>query len=177
MNENKIYLDQQGYQELLKSIDMIKLKIKENSAGRKEAFDAGAGDGWDSPEFEEIERQERLLNGELAHLYDTLTRVEIIEKEDNAEIIDIGDVFKIDIYFSSDDFEEDVFKLVGGSADFNKEIKEISLNSPLGKSVYKKKVGDTTSYNVGDRQFNVLIKSKLDLTLNDEDCLQQKKTR
>ena len=44
------------------------------------------------------------------------------------------------------------------------EIQEISINSPMGNSIYKKKVGDRCSYSVNDRQFTVLIKEKLDLS-------------
>ena len=79
--------------------------------GRKEAFDAGAGDGWDSPEFEEIERTNMRLNGELRNMYESLKRIVIIEKHNDQEIVDIGDVIVADMIFSPDDMEEMTFKL------------------------------------------------------------------
>ena len=56
MENGRIYLDQEGLKDLEKEIELLKQKLAEVNKGRKEAFDAGAGDGWDSPEFEEIER-------------------------------------------------------------------------------------------------------------------------
>ena len=66
-NMEPIYLDQDGYNEYLKNIEKLKKAIQANNMGRKEAFDAGAGDGWDSPEFEE---KNDLQNAEYQH-YDS----------------------------------------------------------------------------------------------------------
>lgn len=159
-----IYLDQNGYNELLKKIEELKEAIQANNMGRKDAFDASAGDGWDSPEFEEIERTNMRLNGELRNMYESLNRVVIIEKHNNQEIVDIGDIILADMIFSPDDMEEMTFKLVGASGNFDSEIQEISINSPLGSAVYKKKIGDTCSYSVNDRNFSILLKQKLNLT-------------
>ena len=159
-----IYLDQNGYNELLKKIEKLKEAIQVNNMGRKNAFDASAGDGWDSPEFEEIERTNMRLNGELRNMYESLNMVVIIEKHNNQEIVDIGDIILADMIFSPDDMEEMTFKLVGASGNFDSEIQEISINSPLGSAVYKKKIGDTCSYSVNDRNFSILLKQKLNLT-------------
>jgi len=162
-NMEPIYLDQNGYNEHLIKIEQIKTAIQENNMGRKEAFEAGAGDGWDSPEFEEIERINMMLVGELRRMYEILNRIVIIEKHNDQEIVDIGDVIVADMILSPDDMEEMTFKLVGASGDFNAEIQEISINSPLGNAVYKKKIGDTCSYSVNNRNFLVLLKQKKDL--------------
>lgn len=166
MSHEKIYLDQKGYANLLENVEKLKARLRENDMGRKDAFDAGAGDGWDSPEFEEIERKEIMILEELRRCYDELSRVVIIERQCNSDIVDIGDTVRVDMYLSADDFEEQLFKLVGGTPNFDlsAEIKEISINSPIGNSIYKKKVGDRCSYSVGNRQFTVLIKEKLNLT-------------
>ena len=163
-NIETIYLDQDGYNEYLKKIEELKRAIQANNTGRKDAFDAGAGDGWDSPEFEEIERNNTRLNGELHNMYEILNRIIIIEKHNNQEIVDIGDVIIADMIFSPDDMEEIVFKLVGANGDFNTEIQEVSINSPLGNAVYKKKIGDTCYYSVNNRNISILLKQKLDLT-------------
>lgn len=175
MDENKIYLDQQGYNNLLKNIEILKERIQENNIGRKNAFDASAGDGWDSPEFEEIERKERMLLGELKKCYDELSRAVIVERHDETDIIDVGDTVRVDLYFSEDDFEEQLFKLVGGTPNFDlsEEIQEVSINSPMGSSVYKKKVGEQSSYSVNNRQFTVFIKEKLNLS-KQQDSLTKK---
>ena len=165
-NETPIYLDQEGYTKLLTSIEELKLRLNENNKGRKAAFDAGAGDGWDSPELEEIERNEAMIMGELQRRYDELSRVVIIEKKENSETVEIGDTIKLHTIFSEDKFEEKLFKIVGGMPNFNLdvEIQEISINSPIGKAIYQKQIGETCKYSVNNRQFKVLIKEKIDLS-------------
>ena len=165
-NETHIYLDQEGYTKLLTSIEELKTKLNETNKGRKAAFDAGAGDGWDSPEFEEIERNEAMIMGELQRRYDELSRVVIIEKKENSETVEIGDTIKLHTIFSEDKFEEKLFKIVGGMPNFNLdvEIQEISINSPIGKAIYQKQIGETCKYSVNNRQFTVLIKEKIDLS-------------
>ena len=111
-NENVLYMSEQGYQELLSEIEDIKKRIVENNKGRKAAFDAGAGDGWDSPEFEEIERVDNLLAGELRLKQEQLQRVVIVEKHNDMDSIDIGDIVNSNLIYAPDDIEEFDFKLV-----------------------------------------------------------------
>lgn len=166
--EEKIYVDKEGYQKLLNGIEEIKEKIIQNNLGRKEAFDAGAGDGWDSPEFEEIERQDRLLSAELQRRYEDLARIVIVEKHADENLIDIGDIVQIKLAITDEDCDDLIFKLVGTVNGYNSDFQEVSVNSPLGAAVYKKTIGDKVSYSVGDRAFNVTILGKVDISLKDD---------
>ena len=159
-NENVLYMSEQGYQELLNEIEDIKKRIVENNKGRKAAFDAGAGDGWDSPEFEEIERVDNLLTGELRLKQEQLQRVVIVEKHYDIDSIDIGDIVNSNLIYAPDDVEEFDFKLVAYKGNTRSNITEVSINSPLGKAVYQKKVGETVSYSVNGNEIFVEIKSK-----------------
>lgn len=161
--KEKIYLDKEGYQKYLESIEILKSRLSEISKGRKEAFEASSGDGWDSPEFEEIERQERVIEGELNRKYEELSRIVIIEKHNNEEIIDIGDVLVVDMVYSEDDCEEFTFKLVGSNGEFDAELPEISLNSPLGKAVYKKKIGENSFYEINNQKIEIFIREKVNM--------------
>ena len=165
--EEPIYLDQDGYNEFLKEIEKNKEDLRKNDMGRKEAFDAGAGDGWDSPEFEEIERNNTRLVGELQRRYSELQRIVIMEKHKDSDTIDIGDIILANMIFSPDDTEEITFKLVATSGSFGGKMQEVSINSPLGAAVYKKQIGDTCSYSVNNRNFSVYLKQKLDFTKED----------
>lgn len=161
MKEDNIYLDDEGYQKFLELIEQLKTQYKQIQSGRRESFDAGAGDGWDSPEFEEIEREERRILGQLQKMYAEKERIIIIKKHNEEQIVDIGDILVVDITFSDDDSEEDIFKLVGGDSDFTTDIKEISVNSPIGGAVYKKKIGEKCFYTVEGRDISLVIKKKL----------------
>ena len=109
-SKEKIYLDQEGVNELQAEIEDIKRKIQENNAGRKQAFDAGAGDGWDSPEYEEIQRQENLLFAQLKRQSDLLANAVIIEKEENSDLIDVGDIVDVNLVYGPNDEEEFTFR-------------------------------------------------------------------
>jgi transcription elongation GreA/GreB family factor len=43
---------------------------------------------------------------------------------------------------------------------FGDEINSITINSPMGKAIYKKSVGDTVSFSVGKNNLSVTIISK-----------------
>ena len=73
-------------------------------------------------------------------------------------------VISFDLIFSKDDVEEMTIKLVSalGLSDGN-FAREVSINSPLGKAIFGKSVGDNSSYKVNDNVIKVLIKQKLEL--------------
>ena len=87
-------------------------------------------------------------------------------------ITEYGDIFNIvfdinydrKIIFSKDDVEEMTIKLVSalGLSDGN-FAREVSINSPLGKAIFGKSVGDNSSYKVNNNVINVFIKQKLEL--------------
>lgn len=160
---DKIYLSKEGYNELLNKIDNLAQQIKKVNSGRNEAYAAGGEDGWDSPEFETIEMIDRALAGQLTMLKNELMKVEIIDKHNNNDVIDIDDIIVADISYSENSFEELTFKLVGGSVNRESDLDEVSLNSPMGKAIYKKKIGDTVSYIVEDTKMTIKIKEKIDL--------------
>lgn len=171
MNDKKnetVYLDKAGYDALLQSIEQLKEELQKNNMERKKAFGSGFGDRY-SLEIEEIERTSTRISGQLKMLYEELSKVVVIEKHNDKQLIDIGDTIVVDIMFSSDDSEEVVIKIVGGNGNFDTDIQEVSINSPLGSAVYKRKVGDTCSYSVDDRNISVLIKQKLELTKEEDD--------
>jgi len=155
-----VYLDQDGYNELLAEIERLRGELNKNGQRRREALENGARNGDDSPEFEIIGLQERLILGNLKDLYAKLNRVVIIEKHNEEDVIDIGDIVTIDMMFTEEDSEELMVKIVVGKPNLEKEIKEITINSPLGKALYQKQVGEQTSYLVNNTEFKVVIKSK-----------------
>lgn len=105
-----------------------------------------------------------MILGQLRECYLKLERAEIVEKHDDDTLVDVNDIVTVDMIFGPDDSEELEFKLVGsvGAHTSDKSgIQEVLINSPLGKSVYHKKVGEKASYKVESRVFNVEIISKI----------------
>lgn len=165
-NEEKLFLDKASYQKLIEEVEKLKEKLSENAKEKGEAYSGAVGDGWhDNFAFEEANRQERMIFGQLRECYEKLQRVVIVEKAEDENLIDIGDIVNINIIFDLDDIDKIQFRLVGSvgtGANGNHELQEVSINSPLGKAVYHKSVGEKTSYSVENRTYNIEIISKTD---------------
>lgn len=177
--EEKIKLNKQGYEDCLKAIAEKERQLADLRMykGTDAIFQ---GDNWhDNPTLYQAELQERGLMLEIAEMKQKLQNVEIVENLGDEELIDIGDVVKIDMIFSEDDREEEIFKLVATTPElrFDAEIKEVSINSPIGNAMYHKKVGEIATYKVQDRTFTIQIKEKVVLRLDQEEGFSKKKTR
>ena len=170
-NEEKpVFLDQQGYDELVASIEELTLRIRENNKGRRDAFTSETNDGCVSSAFIEIERVDFMLSSELQRKREILSRAVIVKADENSEIINIGDVISVSLLTKGEEVNTRLFKLVGGMPNFESGaiIQEISINSPMGASIYQKSVGDTCSYTVNNNTFTVIIHEKVDLSKTED---------
>lgn len=161
-NKDKIYLDQAGYQQYLKEIEEIKDKIKKSGKQKSSAFESAVGDGWhDNFDFEEAKREELKLSGMLQSKLDGLSRIIIVEHAMESDLVDINDYVTVESSSKGENLGEMIFKLVASSIpNLDGDVFEISINSPLGKAVYQKKIGESASYIVNDRTFDVVIINK-----------------
>ena len=74
--------------------------------------------------------------------------------------VNIGDFVLVGMGFDKDNLRDKVVKLVGSttSASYS-DYTEITLNSPLGKSIYKRPNGYEGTYTVNDKDIFVKIKT------------------
>ena len=176
--EEKIKLNKNGYEDYLREIERKEKELADLRIykGKDAIFQ---GDNWhDNPTLYQTELKEMSLMKEIAEMKHRLNNIEIVENIGDDNLVDIGDVVKIDMIFSETDREEQIFKLVGTSPNFDltAEIQEISINSPIGKAMYHKKLGDVASYKVNERTFTIQIKEKVALDLG-SDTKTLKKTK
>lgn len=152
MENKKIYLDEKGYQQYLEGIVDLRNKLKNNGKEKSEAYTSAVGDGWhDNFLFEDAVRQERMIRTKLEEELKKEKYIVIVESKDDSNTIDIGDVIKLNLIFSEDDIETSMYKLVGGNPqNRDSEIKEISLNSPLGSKIYSKKENEEFEYEINN---------------------------
>lgn len=161
MDKDKIYLDEEGYKEQLASIEEVKEKLRNLEKEKTEGYYAAVGDGWhDNFAYEDAVRQERMLFNELDNRKEELSRIMVIKRGKNSNIVDIEDIVTLEIDFNND-VDRCTYKLV---AHKSKSDDEISINSPLGKAIYKKKYGSNVEYRVKDNTFKVHIIEKTDMT-------------
>lgn len=143
---DKIYLDQEGYENYLKELDEIREKIRKNSTDISEfASDDAYGDGWhDNFAYEQAVQKENSLLYELDIKLKGLAKIEIINKKENSDKVILGSIVTIKI---DDEIEE--YRLSGDTnSKLDLDIPVITLNSPLGKAIYQKKVNDSFYYSV-----------------------------
>lgn len=154
MREDKIYVDEAGYQAYLAEIEGLKEKLNQNNKNKASAYNSAVGDGWhDNFDFEEAKREELKIVGLIQKRLDDLKNVVILEEVPES-VIKIGDIVTVRLSMTNEEEEFD-FKLVGSLNTKNED--EIAINSPMGRAVYKKSVGDKVSYQVGSNVYMVEI--------------------
>ena len=137
----EILVDENGYNQFLEGLEKLKQQSLLISSVGSEAYQDAIGDGWhDNFAFEESMRQGHSITARIDNMLQTKQYLKIIKtetKENN--IINIGDVLKVKIYYSDDDIEDAIIKLTGNFTPIMENaIQEITLNSPLGKALYLK---------------------------------------
>jgi transcription elongation GreA/GreB family factor len=81
--------------------------------------------------------------------YEQLNNIEIIKdkKSEDTNSINLNDVVRLSFKYPDGEVEEEVVKLIAASqVSVHDNFTEISVNSPVGKVIYKKNVGDVVEY-------------------------------
>lgn len=156
----EILLNKEGYQEFYEELKRLKdLSLNIASTGSEE-YDSAVGDGWhDNFAFEESMRESRKIASHINKMLEEEKYLKRVEKTTNNNLIDIGDILLVKVIYSEEDIEEYMIKLTGKYLpNTNNKIKEISLNSPIGKSIYLKDINDNNIYYyVNDKKIDIKI--------------------
>lgn len=145
----KMYLDENGYQEYLKEIDKIREKLKQNSSDISEFMsDDAYGDGWhDNFAYEQAMVKENMLRRELENKLKGLDNIVIIKNKNNSNKSKVELGMIVDIEFADNSIE--TYLITGAlSSDIFEKIPAITINSPLGKAIYKKEKNTLFTYQV-----------------------------
>ena len=151
-----ILVDTDGFNQYYEELNRLKdLSLSIASIGSESYADA-VGDGWhDNFAFEDTMRESRKIASRINKMLKDEKNLKIVDKKSNSDdIIDIGDIIKIKVIYDIDDIEEYTIKLTGKyMIDNNDNIKEVSLNSPMGRSIYLK--------NINDKKISIKIINKI----------------
>jgi transcription elongation factor GreA len=130
-------LTEEGHEMLLKELDdLVKIKRKEVAERLKESKDSG-GDLTENSEYEHAKNDQAFIEGRIEQINDILQNFLIIEKEEKGTI-DLGSTVLIK---DLDEKKEKKFKIVS-SIESDPEKNKISDESPIGKSLLGKRIGD-----------------------------------
>lgn len=159
-----VLVDTDGFNQYYEELNRLKdISLSIASIGSESYADA-VGDGWhDNFAFEDTMRESRKIASRINKMLEDEKYLKIVDKKSNSDdIIDVGDILKIKVIYDIDDIEEYTVKLTGKyMIDNNAKIKEISLNSPIGRSIYLKNINDDTHYYVNDKKISIKIINKI----------------
>ena len=144
--EKKVYLTQEGVDELKKQLDELK------NVKRPEVIIRALGDLSENAEYDAARTEQALVEGKIQELEAMLENVEVI-KERNTEVVDIGTNVKIKY---DDDDETDVYTICG-SKEVDPFNNKISNESPIAKALMHHKVGDVVTVESPNGEYNVEI--------------------
>ena len=137
MNNKKIYLTQEGFEELKSELDhLINVKRPENIQAIKEA--RALGDLSENADYDAAKNDQAEIEGRIKKIEKMLENVEIIEKN-NLDVVGLGTT--VSIRYVDDEDETDEYKIVG-SQEADPFESKISNESPIAKAIMNKKVGD-----------------------------------
>ena len=156
-----ILVDTDGFNQYYEELNRLKdISLSIASIGSESYADA-VGDGWhDNFAFEDTMRESRKIASRINKMLEDEKYLKIVDKKSTSDdIIDIGDILKIKVIYDIDDIEEYTIKLTGKyMIDNNAKIKEVSLNSPIGRSIYLKSINDNDiCYYVNDKKICIKI--------------------
>lgn len=147
MSEAKKYvMTYDGIKKLEEELEYLKTtKRKEITEKIKVAL--SFGDLSENSEYDEAKNEQAFVEGRIVQLENMLRNAAVIdESEIEKDVINIGSIVKVKDY----EFDEDVDYKIVGSAEADPMENKISNESPVGRALMGKKVGDMVEVPVPD---------------------------
>ena len=155
MSETKKFLmTYEGVKKLEDEVEYLKA-VKRKEITEKIKVALGYGDLSENSEYDEAKNEQAFTEGRILQLENMLKNAEVVdESEIPTDTVSVGSIVKVKDY----DFDEEVEYTIVGSAEADPMNFRISNESPVGKGLIGKKVGDVVEVNVPDgvSKFEVL---------------------
>ena len=130
------FLTREGYNKLQEELEFLRGSKRQDIANRlHEAMEGG--ELIENAEYEAAKNEQAFVEGRIKELEILLATARVITDSDKAEVVQVGS--RVTIKTESEDPE--VYTIVG-VAEANPRAGRVSNESPLGKSLLTKKVGD-----------------------------------
>ncbi len=154
MAKEEFILTQDGLDKIEKELAYLKNeKRKEVAARIKEAI--SYGDISENSEYEDAKNEQAFIEGRIATLEKWLKNARLLKEEDQeSDVVSLGDTVTIMDMDSGEEFEYTIV----GTAEVNPSEYKISNESPVGKALLSKKIGDVVEVQVpaGLLKFKIL---------------------
>ncbi len=136
--QNEILLTKQGLQALEDELDYLKT-VKRKEMADKIALARSYGDLSENSEYDDAKNEQAQMEARIADIEVTLKRAKLIDESDiSNDSVHIGST--VTVY--NDAFGENVTYNIVSASEADPENNKISDESPVGKSLLGKKLGD-----------------------------------
>lgn len=107
-----------------------------------------------NPSFRLVDEQVRAINFRIQEIRYRLDNVQTVEHHDAEGVVDFDKFYELQITTQDGNSSNGIYKLVAASPSFGNEVKypQVSLNSPLGKAIYKHNIGETVTFLTPNKQ-------------------------
>ena len=145
-DKKEILLTQEGYQKLEDELEILKTVRRREVADRIKVA-ISFGDISENAEYDEAKNEQAQVEERIIKLESMIRRAVIIdESKIDSNVVTIGSIVKV----NDMDFEEEVVYTIVGSAEADPYEGKISNESPVGKALLGKTIGDIVDVQVPD---------------------------
>lgn len=140
----QVILTYDGLKKLEEELDYLK-SVKRPEVAEKIKQARAFGDLSENSEYDEAKNEQAFIEGRIATIEAMLRNAQVIDEEDIAiDKVSVGCTVKV----YDEDFKEEAEYTIVGSTEADPMNNKISDESPIGKALLGKRVGDTVSVEV-----------------------------
>lgn len=132
------YLTQEGYEKYKAELEVLKTQRRAEVAERIKIA-RGFGDLSENAEYDEAKNEQAVVESRIMDLENLLRTAEIVEGTGDKEVCHVG--CKVKLY--DETYKEEVTYTIVGSAEANPIKGKISNESPVGRAILGRRVGDS----------------------------------
>ena len=140
-----IVMTQKNYDDLKKELDYL-VKVKRDEIIERIAEARSHGDLSENAEYHAAREEQRSNEGKIAEIEYTLKNADIREEETDNSYVHLGSV--VTVY--DEDMEEEAVYTVTSVTEVDAMAGKVSVESPVGSALLKKKVGNRTTVKCPD---------------------------
>lgn len=146
MSDKKYIMTYEGVKKLEDELEYLKT-VKRKEITEKIKVALSFGDLSENSEYDEAKNEQAFVEGRIMQLENMLKNASIIDESEIPEnIVSVGTVVKVKDY----EFDEEVEFFMVGSAEADPMENKISNESPVGKALIGKGIGDIVEVSVPD---------------------------
>ena len=139
MENKQILLTDEGLKKLEEELEYLKTE-KRKDVAEKIKHARGFGDLSENSEYDEAKDEQAKVELRIVEIEKMLKHAKVIDNDDiNLDIVSVGSKLRIYDY----DFDEEVSYTIVGSTEADPENGKISDESPIGKALLGKALGET----------------------------------